>query len=59
MKIAVVTAAMSSGERGGAEAFYAGLIGGLRSIGVDADQVDVRIDESTLRRGARILQAML
>ena len=47
MKIAVVTAAMSSGERGGAEAFYAGLLGGLRSIGVDAHQVDVRIDEST------------
>ena len=47
MKVAVVTAAMSSGERGGAEAFYAGLLGGLRSIGVDAEQVDVRIDEST------------
>ena len=36
MKVAVVTAAMRSGERGGAEAFYAGLLGGLRSIGVDA-----------------------
>ena len=47
MKVAVVTAAMSSGERGGAEAFYAGLLGGLRSIGVDAEQVDVRIDESS------------
>jgi glycosyltransferase involved in cell wall biosynthesis len=47
MKVAVVTAAMSSGERGGAESFYAGLLGGLRSIGVDAEQVDVRIDEST------------
>ena len=47
MKIAVVTAAMSSGEQGGAEAFYAGLVGGLRSVGVDAHQVDVRIDEST------------
>ena len=47
MKVAVVTAAMRSGERGGAEAFYAGLLGGLRSIGVDADQVDVPIDEST------------
>jgi len=46
MKVAVVTAAMSSGERGGAEAFYAGLLGGLRSIGVDAEQVEVRIDES-------------
>jgi glycosyltransferase involved in cell wall biosynthesis len=46
MKVAVVTAAMSSGERGGAEAFYAGLLGGLRSLGVDAEQVDVRIDES-------------
>ena len=47
MKVAVVTAAMRSGERGGAEAFYAGLVGGLRSIGVDADEVPVRIDEST------------
>jgi glycosyltransferase involved in cell wall biosynthesis/GT2 family glycosyltransferase len=47
MKVAVVTAGMRSGERGGAEAFYAGLLGGLRSIGVDADQVDVPIDEST------------
>ena len=47
MKVAVVTAAMGSGERGGAEAFYAGLVGGLRSIGVDADEVKVRIDEST------------
>ena len=47
MKVAVVTAAMSSGEQGGAEAFYAGLLGGLRSIGVDAEQVDVRVDEST------------
>ena len=47
MKIAVVTAAMSSGEQGGAEAFYAGLLGGLRSIGADAQQVDVRVDEST------------
>lgn len=46
MKVAVVTAAMSSGERGGAEAFYAGLLGGLRSIGVDAEQVEIRIDES-------------
>jgi glycosyltransferase involved in cell wall biosynthesis len=47
MKVAVVTAGMKSGERGGAEAFYGGLLGGLRSIGVDADQVDVPIDESS------------
>jgi glycosyltransferase involved in cell wall biosynthesis/GT2 family glycosyltransferase len=47
MKVAVVTADMRSGERGGAEAFYAGLVGGLRSIGVDADEVKVHIDEST------------
>jgi glycosyltransferase involved in cell wall biosynthesis len=47
MKVAVVTAAMSSGEQGGAEALYAGLLGGLRSMGVDAHQVDVRVDEST------------
>ena len=28
MNVAVVTAAMRSGERGGAEALYAGLVGG-------------------------------
>jgi glycosyltransferase involved in cell wall biosynthesis len=50
MKVAVVTAAMRSGERGGAEAFYAGLLGGLRSIGVDADEVAVPIDESTFEK---------
>src|SRR5262245_10872283 len=38
---------MRSGERGGAEAFYAGLLGGLRSIGVAADRVNVPIDESS------------
>ena len=47
MKVAVVTAAMRSGERGGAEAFFAGLLGGLRAIGVKADEVAVPIDEST------------
>ena len=47
MKVALVSAAMQSGERGGAEAFYAGLLAGLRSMGVDARQVDVSIDEST------------
>jgi glycosyltransferase involved in cell wall biosynthesis/GT2 family glycosyltransferase len=47
MKVAVVTAAMRSGERGGAEAFYAGLLRALRAIGVDADEEAVPIDEST------------
>ena len=55
MKVAVVTAAMRSGERGGAEAFYAGLVGGLRSIGVEADEVAVRDRRVDLRDGARLV----
>lgn len=46
MKVAVVTAAMRSGERGGAEALYAGLIGALRAAGHDACPLEVPIDES-------------
>jgi glycosyltransferase involved in cell wall biosynthesis len=46
MKIAVVTAAMRSGERGGAEAFYTGLVGALEAAGHDASPLPVSIDES-------------
>jgi glycosyltransferase involved in cell wall biosynthesis/GT2 family glycosyltransferase len=46
MKVAVITAAMRSGERGGAEAFYAGLIGALRAAGHEVSPLEVSIDES-------------
>ena len=47
MKIEVVTPSMRSGERGGAEALYGGLVCALRAAGHAADQVEVVIDEST------------
>src|SRR5258705_5454926 len=47
MKVAVGTARMGSGERGGAEAFYRGLVGGLQAAGHDATEVPVHTDEST------------
>src|SRR5919108_2795226 len=47
MKIAVVTPLMKSGERGGAEAFYTGLVRGLRQTSHDVDRIDVVIDESS------------
>src|SRR6266536_5457645 len=47
MRIAVVTHLMKSGARGGAEAFYEGLVGGLRAAGHAAEQIEVAIDESS------------
>ena len=47
MKIAVVVPVMKSGERGGAEALYKGLVQGLRRTSQDVDRVDVVIDESS------------
>src|SRR4051812_37284223 len=47
MKVAVVTPMMKSGEKGGAEALYEGLIGALRRFSHDVDQVPVVIDESS------------
>ena len=47
MRIAVVTHLMKSGARGGAEAFYEGLVGGLRAAGHAVDQIEVAIDESS------------
>jgi glycosyltransferase involved in cell wall biosynthesis/GT2 family glycosyltransferase len=38
---------MASGERGGAEALYDGLVHALRSAGHDAAEVPVHVDEST------------
>jgi FkbM family methyltransferase len=47
MNIAVVVPVMKSGEKGGAEAFYAGLVKGLRDTPNDVDRIDVVIDESS------------
>lgn len=47
MRIAVVTARMASGERGGAEALYRGLVDALRAAGHDADEIGVPTDERT------------
>ena len=46
MKVAVVTAAMRSGERGGAEALYAGLVAAVRAAGHDVSALEIPIDES-------------
>jgi FkbM family methyltransferase len=47
MNIAVVVPLMKSGERGGAEALYKGLVRGLRNTPNDIDRIDVVIDESS------------
>lgn len=47
MKVAVVTPKSSSGERGGAENLYEGLVKALRTAGHDATQIDVIVDESS------------
>jgi glycosyltransferase involved in cell wall biosynthesis/GT2 family glycosyltransferase len=47
MKIAVVVPVMKSGEKGGAEALYTGLVRGLRQTSHDVDRIDVVIDESS------------
>jgi glycosyltransferase involved in cell wall biosynthesis/GT2 family glycosyltransferase len=46
MKVAVVTAAMRSGERGGAEALYDGLVAAVRTAGHDVTPLEIPIDES-------------
>jgi glycosyltransferase involved in cell wall biosynthesis len=46
MKVAVVTAAMCSGERGGAEALYAGLVGAVRAAGHNVTALEIPIDET-------------
>ena len=47
MRIAVVTPRMASGERGGAEALYRGLLDALGAAGHDVREVAVRTDESS------------
>ena len=47
MHIAVVVPVMRSGERGGAEALYRGLVRGLRDTSNDVDRIDIVIDESS------------
>jgi len=46
MNVAVVTAAMRSGERGGAEALYAGLRGAVRAAGHNVTALEIPIDET-------------
>ena len=47
MKIAIVTPIMKSGEKGGAEALYEGMVHNLRTAGYQTDQVQVVTDESS------------
>src|SRR6476659_8829089 len=47
MNIAIVTPTMRSGERGGAEALYVGLLRALRRAGHSVERVEVVIDESS------------
>jgi FkbM family methyltransferase len=49
MNIAVVVPVMKSGEKGGAEALYKGLVKGLRNTPNDVDRIDVVIDESSFK----------
>jgi glycosyltransferase involved in cell wall biosynthesis len=48
VKIALVTPLSGSGEKGGAEILYQGLVKGLQENGVEADQVKVFINEKSL-----------
>lgn len=47
MRIAVVTPVMKSGETGGAEALYEGLVRGLRKASYAVERIEVVIDESS------------
>lgn len=46
-RVAVLTVVSGSGESGGAERFYSGLIDGLRAIGCAVQEISVTADEST------------
>ena len=59
MNVAVVTAAMRSGERGGAEALYAGLVGAVRAAGHNVTALEIPIDESELRIRPGVVRAVL
>src|SRR5262249_25128305 len=47
MRIGVVTPVIQGGDKGGAEAFYAGLVGSLQKTTHNVDQIQVPIDETT------------
>ena len=46
MKIAVVTPRSVTGEKGGAENFYDGLVGALKNKGHSVAHIEVPVDES-------------
>ncbi|WP_226647201.1 glycosyltransferase [Microbulbifer variabilis] len=45
IKVALLSTALSSGEKGGAERFYQGLLQGLKSLGCEADLIFIQADE--------------
>lgn len=47
MRVAILSVCSASGEKGGAERFYAGLQGGFQSLGCVADLISVQADESS------------
>src|SRR4051812_28502908 len=47
MRVAIVTPTMKSGEKGGAEELYDGLVSHLASAVTRADRIEVPIDESS------------
>jgi glycosyltransferase involved in cell wall biosynthesis len=47
MRVAIVTPRMASGERGGAEALYRGLLNAFREASHEADEIAVESDESS------------
>ncbi|MDD5319239.1 MAG: glycosyltransferase [Methylococcales bacterium] len=49
LRVAVLTAGLSTGEQGGAERFYKGLLGGLLEIGCRAELVPVSADERSFQ----------
>jgi len=50
IKVAVIIPNMASGELGGAERFYTGLLNGLNNIGCKAELVSIPADESTFEK---------
>ena len=50
MRVAVVAPKPTSGEKGGAERLFAGLVWGLNESGADAELVEVDSDESTYEK---------
>ena len=50
MKVAIVTVRAASGEEGGAERFYQGLVQSFIDLGHEAEEVSLATDESTFER---------